>query len=97
MTPTTPPTPVVVHGRPLTRQPDERVERQAVIRRAVDEIAGVSVRIALVMPGRKEHLGLVDELQHEWCDREYAICGIAAVARCEPWPALRILREGMSS
>ena len=75
-----PPATVVMHGRPLTWQPNQRVKRQAFIWRVVDEIAGVAVWIAPVVLRPKKHLGFFDQIQHEWCKRKYAICWIGEVA-----------------
>ena len=75
-----PPATVVMHGRPLTWQPYQRVKRQAFIWRIEDEIAGVAVGVAPVVLRLEKHLGFVDQIQHEWCKREYAICWIGEVA-----------------
>src|SRR5262252_122187 len=43
------PTPVVVYRSPLTREPDERIQREALVGSPVDQVPRIAARVASVV------------------------------------------------
>ena len=67
------PAAVVVHGRPLPGQPDQREEREIAAGRDMDRVARVMFRLAAKMLLGKKIIGLPRQPLHQGCDGGYPV------------------------
>ena len=70
------PASVIVNRRPLAREPDDRIQRQAFISSVIDEVSRVTLRVTPVVLWLEKRTGLFDEIEHQWCESEYAVCWV---------------------
>jgi rhodanese-related sulfurtransferase len=74
------PASVIVNRRPLARQPDDRIQRQAFISSVIDEVSRVALRVTPVVLRLEKRTGLLDKIEHQWCESEHAVCWVGLLA-----------------